>query len=143
MGFLAEQMKNLEQQQLNQLREIEKQQTYATQQYLQLLQQYISQTSEEQQQVLQSALSDPNSVEILKTILLQAQAGSGSEGGMAQGDHGVTSKASSLPSSNGPLRKVLKVEGKADVQPGSQATGHLSSDLAKVGSLLTICVLLG
>ena len=140
MDFLAEQMKNLEHQQLKQLREIEKQQSYATQQYLQLLQQFISQTSQEQQQVLQSALSDPNSVEILKTILLQAQtvgAGSSSEGGMAgaQADHGQASKATALPSSNGgPLRKVLKIEDKAsDPQPGSQATGLLSSDLAKVG----------
>ena len=133
MSLLAEQMKDLEQKQLKQLREIEQQQTYATQQYLQLLQQYISQTSQEQQQVLQSALSDPNSVEILKTILLQAQTGSSLEGGMAQGNHSCASMSTSLPSSNGPLRKVLKVEEKTDTQPGSQATGHLSSDSTTVG----------
>lgn len=73
--FIAEQMKRLEQQQLEQLREIEKQQDIATKQYLGLLQQYLSestdQPSQQQQQNLTSVLSDPASVQILKTILIQ------------------------------------------------------------------------
>lgn len=132
MDFLAEQMKNLEHQQLEHLREIEKQQSLATQQYLQLLQQYISQTSQEQQQVLQSALSDPNSVEILKTILLEVQAGSGSEGGRSQDNQGLTPEPSSLSASNEPLRKVLKVEDPVDTQPTCAVPGILSPDLATV-----------
>ena len=75
MHFIAEQMKRLEQQQLEQLREIEKQQDIATKQYLGLLQQYLSestdQPSQQQQQNLTSVLSDPASVQILKTILIQ------------------------------------------------------------------------
>jgi MAX-like protein X len=76
--FIAEQMKRLEKQQLEQLREIEKQQSLATEQYLELLNQYIANSSgreghpsQEQQRELASVLSNPSSVEILKSILLQ------------------------------------------------------------------------
>ena len=75
LSVLAEQVQLLEQQQFQQLKEIEKQQSRATQEYLQLLQQYISQSgshpSQQQQQVLQSVLSDPTTVSILKAILIQ------------------------------------------------------------------------
>lgn len=73
--IIAEQMRRLEEQQIEQLREIEKQQTMATSQYLQLLQQYladsVNQPSEQQQRDLASVLSNPSSVQILKSILLQ------------------------------------------------------------------------
>lgn len=73
MQFIAEQMKRLEEQQLEQIREIEKQQSIATQQYLQLLQQYVSESGEQptqqQQRDLAAVLSNPASVQILKSIL--------------------------------------------------------------------------
>ena len=73
--LIAEQMRRLEKQQMEQLREIEKQQNIATGQYLQLLQQYVAdsanQPSEQVQRDLITVLSNPMSVEILKSILLQ------------------------------------------------------------------------
>ena len=75
INFIAEQMKKMEEEQLHQIREIDKQQELATQQYLQLVHQYVAQSgdqpSQHQQQVLTSALSDPSTVEILKFVLLQ------------------------------------------------------------------------
>lgn len=75
MQLIAEHMKKLEEEQLQQLREIEQQQALASQQYLHLLQQYVSQSGEQpspqQQQILTSVLSDPSTVTILKAILLQ------------------------------------------------------------------------
>ena len=71
--LIAEQMKRIEEQQLEQIREIEKQQSIASQQYLLLLQQYVSESGEQptqqQQKDLAAVLSNPASVQILKSIL--------------------------------------------------------------------------
>ena len=84
LQVLAEQVQLLEQQQYQQLKEIEKQQSQATQEYLNLLQQYIAQSgshpSQQQQQVLQSVLSDPATVNILKAVLLRGGEETGQKG---------------------------------------------------------------
>ncbi|XP_019848726.1 PREDICTED: MLX-interacting protein-like isoform X2 [Amphimedon queenslandica] len=73
MQLIAEQMKRLEEEQLEQIREIEKQQSIASQQYLLLLEQYVSESGEQptqqQQKDLAAVLSNPASVQILKSIL--------------------------------------------------------------------------
>ena len=75
MEFIAQQMKKMEEEQLHQIREIDKQQELATYQYLQLVHQYVTQSgnrlSLHQQQLLTSALSDPTIIAILKYVLLQ------------------------------------------------------------------------
>ncbi len=75
---LEEHMRQLKARQERQLLEIEKQQSLAQRQYIELLQQYLQHTTagrptEQQQQVLQSVLSDPNLVTILKSVLLSGE----------------------------------------------------------------------
>jgi len=61
----------LSEQQEQQRKEIEKQHSLAEQQYKELMQQYLSQKpSEQQQQVLQSVLSDPSLLNLLRSLLL-------------------------------------------------------------------------
>ena len=75
--FLKEQVRKLAEQNERQMKEIEKQQSLAQQQYSELLQQYLQQMSgkptQQQQQALQSVLSDPNLVTILKSVLLSGE----------------------------------------------------------------------
>lgn len=69
-------LQKLEQVQRQQMRELDKQRQRATQEYQDLLRQYISQTGEAstaQQQMLHSVVSDPTMMGILQTVLLQAQ----------------------------------------------------------------------
>ena len=69
--FLQEQVRKLSEQQEQQRKEIEKQHSLAEQQYKELMQQYLSQKpSEQQQQVLQSVLSDPSLLNLLRSLLL-------------------------------------------------------------------------
>ncbi len=73
MQLISEQMKQLEQEHLKHLRELEQQQQIASQQYLELLQEYLNKSgcqppSQEQHQVLMTVLSDPTSLNILKAI---------------------------------------------------------------------------
>ena len=66
-------MKQLEQEHLKHLCELEIQQQVASQQYVELLQEYLNKSgcqppSQQQHQVLMSVLSDPTSLNILKAI---------------------------------------------------------------------------
>ena len=133
LQLLAEQMQQLERQQFQQLKEIEKQQSIATQQYLGLLHRYIDQsgshTSRQQQQVLQSVLSDPSSVHILKTILLQEGAGEGERKG------GQPQQVVAKPDGGGTVageRQDGSLQQQTD-KPGSQLL--TPTQLAKVRSL--------
>ena len=84
MQLIAEEMKQLEAEQLKHLQELEQQQHIASQQYLQLLQEYVDKSgsqppSQQQQQVLMSVLSDPTSLSILKAIFKDGGPISGGE----------------------------------------------------------------
>ena len=137
LQLLAEQMQQLEQQQFQQLKEIEKQQTRATQQYLGLLHRYISQsgshTSQQQQQVLQSVLSDPSSVHILKTILLQEGAGDGGKKGESSQQALNQEAAKSNGEVGGGGREMVGEKQDGSLQPGRTGSQLLSpAQLAKV-----------
>ena len=73
LRLIAEQMKQLEEEHLKHLQELEQQQQIASRQYLELLQEYLNKSgcqppSQQQHQVLMSVLSDPTSLSILKAI---------------------------------------------------------------------------
>ena len=74
------------------MRELERQQGLAQLQYNQVLEQYLrhstEQTSQQQQQMLQSVLADPNLVNILKSVLLSGQGEGGGGGGGSGGGGG-------------------------------------------------------
>ncbi|KAL5477304.1 hypothetical protein EMCRGX_G024084 [Ephydatia muelleri] len=82
---LQAQVRMLTAQQEEQMRELERQQGLAQLQYNQVLEQYLrhstEQTSQQQQQMLQSVLADPNLVNILKSVLLSGQGEGGGGGG--------------------------------------------------------------
>lgn len=74
MERLAQEMKRMEEEHLEKIKELEYQQQLASRQYLTLLQEYVSKSgsqrpSQQQQEVLMSVLSDPMSLNILKEIL--------------------------------------------------------------------------
>ena len=73
LELIAHEMKQLEQEHLKHLCELEIQQQVASQQYIELLQEYLNKSgcqppSQQQHQVLMSVLSDPTSLNILKAI---------------------------------------------------------------------------
>ena len=78
---LHAQVRMLTAQQEEQMKELERQQVLAQLQYNQVLEQYLrhstGHTSQQQQQMLQSVLADPNLVNILKSVLLSGQGGEG------------------------------------------------------------------
>ena len=120
--LIAEQMKQLEEEHMENLRELEQQQQIASQQYLELLQEYLSRSgsqrpTQQQHQVLMSVLSDPTSLSILKAIFKEEESNSSTSANPPQQVQGQGQVSGSIGA-------IVKKERGDDRSLQSGALGH-------------------